>query len=182
MAPADGVRELRFGFSGGGAPADMLKLGLEKRGVWAELREARAARRDEIGYTRLHRACGTDDDDVQRVCEVIELGWPGSVDARDNADSTPLMWASINGNAGIVKALLAAGADVNAAGNDGWTALIWACFDGDLEAARALVASGANVNAVDQGGRTPLNLARGRGLRANPAIEALLLAAGATAV
>ena len=44
-------RELRFGFSGGGAPADMIKLGLEKQGVWARLREARAARRDAIGQT-----------------------------------------------------------------------------------------------------------------------------------
>ena len=68
-------RELRFGFSGGGAPADMIKLGLEKRGVWAKLREARAARHSGGGYTRLHRACGTDDDDVQRVCELVELGW-----------------------------------------------------------------------------------------------------------
>ena len=31
-------RELRSGFSGGGAPADMIKLGLERRGVWARLR------------------------------------------------------------------------------------------------------------------------------------------------
>jgi len=39
------------------------------------------------------------------------------------------------------------------------------------------------VNAVDRDGRTPLNCARGRnGRRASPAIEALLLAAGATAV
>ena len=49
-------RELRFGFSGGGAPADMIKLGLEKRGVWAKLREARAARRDGNGLTQLHLA------------------------------------------------------------------------------------------------------------------------------
>ena len=175
-------RELRFGFSGGGAPADMIKLGLERRGAWAELREARTARRSGGGRTRLHRACHTADEDVQRVCELVELGWLGSVDARDVDGWTPLMIASINGHAGIVEALLAAGAGVNVASNGGRTALIWACFYGHLEAARALVASGANVNAVDQGGRTPLNLARGRGLRANPAIEALLLAAGATAV
>ena len=37
------------------------------------------------------------------------------------------------------------------------------------------------MNAVDQGGLTPLNLARGRTGHANPAIESLLLAAGATA-
>ena len=174
-------RELRFGFSGGGAPADMIKLGLERRGVWAKLREARAARRDEFGYTRLHDACITADDAVQRVSELIELGWPGSVDARDVNGWTPLIFASINGLAGIVKALLAAGADVNAAKNDGFTALIWACYHGHLEVARALVASGSNVKAVDPFGRTPLNCARGRDGHANPTIEALLLAAGATA-
>jgi hypothetical protein len=175
-------RELRFGFSGGGAPADMIKLGLEKRGVWAKLREARAARRIGGRYTRLHGACNTDVDDVQRVCELIELGWPGSVDARNIGGLTPLMWASMHGHTGIVKALLAAGANANAADSSGETALIFACLFGHLEATRALVASGANVNAVDQHGRTPLNCARGRTGQANPAIEALLLAAGATAV
>ena len=174
-------RELRFGFSGGGAPADMIKLGLERRGVWAELREARAARRDGGERTQLHHACGAAVEDLQRVCELIELGWPGSVEARDSNGWTPLMTASYRGHTSIVKALLAAGADVNAANNDGETALILACEDGHLEAARALVAAGANVNAADQGGRTPLNCARGHhNATANPAIEALLLAAGAT--
>ena len=175
-------RELRFGFSGGGAPADMIKLGLEKRGVWAKLREARAAERGGRGRTRLLVACSVEVEDVQRVCEVIELGWPGSVEAQV-IGWTPLIFASNRGHSGIVKALLAAGADVNAASIDGRTALILACALGHLEAARALVAAGANVNVVDQFGRTPLNCARGRGdAVANPAIEVLLLAAGATAV
>jgi uncharacterized protein len=92
------------------------------------------------------------------------------------------MCASYIGNAGVVKALLAAGADIDAANNEGHTALIWACFYGRLEAARALVAAGANVNAVGQYRWTPLNCARGRHGHANQAIEALLVAAGATAV
>ena len=160
----------------------MIKLGLERRGVWARLREARAARRDEDEWTRLHYACWAEVEDVQRVCELIELGWPGSVEVRVVHGWTPLMCASRFGHAGIVKALLAAGADVNAASIQGKTALIWACYFGHLEAAQALVASGANVNAVDRDGWTPLNCAHGRdGAVANPAIEALLLAAGATA-
>jgi ankyrin repeat protein len=177
-------RELRFGFSGGGAPADMIKLGLEKRGVWAKLREARAARREAGGWTLLLNACFEDDvDDVQRVCELIELGWPGNVNARNQWGSTPLIEASARGRAGIVKALLVAGADANAADNSGSTALIWACRNGSLESARLLVAAKALVNARNAGGRTPLNGSRGfKYADADPAIEALLLAAGATAV
>ena len=160
----------------------MIKLGLERRGVWAKLREARAARRNGDGLTLLHRACRADVEDVQRVCEVVELGWPGSVKARDGHGSTSLMWASNRGHAGIVRALLAAGADVNAAANYGLTALIYACYYGRLECPRLLVAAKALVNARSTNGDTPLNIARGHGGgRANPAIEALLLAAGATA-
>ena len=181
-------RELRFGFSGGGAPADMIKLGLEQRGVWAKLREARAAERYERGETLLHLACNVAAvEDLQRVCELVELGWPGSVNAQDFDGSTALMRATYRGHAGIVKALLVAGADVNAAVNGancaGWTALISACFHGRLESARLLVAAKALVNARTTFGRTPLNCSRGyQGATANPAIEALLLAAGATAI
>ena len=117
------------------------------------------------------------------MCKLIELGWPGSVDAQTERRWTPLMWASSRGHAGIVKALLAAGADVNAANNHGWTALIGASYHGHLESAHLLVAAKALVNARTTYGNTPLNYARGHSYgTANAAIEALLLAAGATAV
>ena len=161
----------------------MIKLGLEQRGVWAKLREARTAERSGSELTQLHRACLADVEDVQRVCELVELGWPGSVEALDVYCSTPLMSASDRGHAGSVKALLAAGADVNAANNGSWTALIWACRHGHLESARLLVAANALVNARSTDGFTPLNCSRGHDYaRANLSIEALLLAAGATVV
>ena len=176
-------RELRFGFSGGGAPADMIKLGLERRGVWAKLRKTRAARRDVFAQTQLHRACCATAKNVQRVCELIELGWPGSVNARSNGQTPLMLAAGCRGHAGIVKVLVAAGADVNAASRFGWTALLNACSSGCLKSARLLVAAKAYVNARTTDGDTPLGYSRGdRYATASPAIEALLLAAGATVV
>ena len=93
----------------------MIKLGLEKQGVWAKLREARAEERNEHVRMRLYHACGNDVDGVQRVCELVELGWRGRVNARTSYGWTPLMHASFRGHVGSVKALLATGADVNAA-------------------------------------------------------------------
>ena len=174
-------RELRFGFSGGGAPADMVKLGLEKRGVWARLKETRAAPRQRQGWTRLHAVCFNGEDDVQLACELVELGCPGCIEKLDGWSDTPLINACISGSADIAKALIALGANVNAAGEEDKSALIRACRVGHLDVARVLVASGANVNAISVGGQTPLNCARGRHGHPNPAIEAFLLAAGATA-
>ena len=113
---------------------------------------------------------------------MAELGWPGCVNARDSIGATPLMNAASSGFAGIIKALIVAGADVNAADIEGWTALMRACYLGHEEAARFLVAAKAAVIVRTFNGFTPLNCARGRGGHANPAIEALLLAAGATAL
>jgi ankyrin repeat protein len=101
---------------------------------------------------------------------------------RNQWGPTPLMDASACGHTGIMKALLAASADVNATSNYGETALIYACFYGRLEPARLLVAAKALVNVMDNDGYTPLNGSRGfSGAHADPAIEALLLATGATA-
>ena len=177
-------RELRFRFSGGGAPADMIKLGLERRGVWTKLCEARAARREWNGLTMLYNACCVDrDENVQRVSELLELGWPGSIEERGYNGDTPLIDSSRRGRVGIMKVLLAAGADVTMTSNGGMTSLIYACYFGRLEAARLLVAATSFVNARDIYGNTPLSCSRGcYDAIADPAIEALLLAAGATAV
>jgi len=175
-------RELRFGFSGGGAPADMIQLGLERRGVWAELRTARAAMRDADGWTRLHFACLDHEEDVLLVAELVELGWAGCVDARDASGvNAPLALASRCGHERVVRALIGAGADVNAADADGTTALMAACHHRRVACAEVLVTAGADVNARSKDGRTPLSAScRIPRRRAVPAIRALLLAAGAT--
>ena len=170
-------RELRFGFSGGGAPADMIRLGLEKRGVWTKLSEARTKRRNYEEMTQLHLASEAELENVGRVLILIELGWPGSVNAQDCFGNTPLILASYRGHSRIVKALLASGAEVNATNGGGETALIYACSWNRLETARLLVSAKAFVNARSTSGSTPLNR-----VRSNPALAALLLAAGATNV
>ena len=69
--------------------------------------------------------------------------------------TTPLMLAAASGNVEAVKALLAAGADVNAREQSmEQTALMFAAAFDRVEAMKALVARGADVKADDQGRRT----------------------------
>ena len=64
----------------------------------------------------------------------------GNVNARDERGSTPLMYAAANGSAEAMRAILAAGAEVNAANAFGATALMWGITD--PEKVRLLVAGG----------------------------------------
>src|SRR5271157_5666677 len=75
-----------------------------------------------------------------------------------------------------VRALIKAGADVNAVRDDGSTPLIWAASRDDAEIVSALLAAGAKVNAADENGETPLLLACGNG---NLAMARVLLDAKA---
>ncbi|XP_046984023.1 BTB/POZ and MATH domain-containing protein 3-like [Schistocerca americana] len=78
---------------------------------------------------------------------------------------------------GELRALIAAGADVEARGVPwGWTALHWAARRGDVEAARLLVGAGAAVDARDDNGWTPLHVAA---LSGRAEVAAALLVAGA---
>lgn len=79
------------------------------------------------------------------------------VNAKDQHESTPLMYAAAYGSIGAMKMLLAAGADVNAKNAFDATALMW-CAN-DLAKVRLLVEKGANVNARSKQGRTPLIIA-----------------------
>ena len=60
---------------------------------------------------------------------------------------------------GVVNALLAAGADVNASNEDGRTALMLAAAAGRAAAVKSLLRGGANVSAQDKDGKTALMLA-----------------------
>ena len=82
------------------------------------------------------------------------------------------------GDAAAVRALLAAGADVDARQGDGATALHWAAHRGDLELADVLIEAGADVDAANALDATPLWLASQNG---DARLVARLLAAGADA-
>ena len=91
----------------------------------------------------------------------------------------PVADAAMKGDAAAVRALIKAGADVNAAQGDGMTALHWAAQRGDVEQVRMLVSAGARLEGVTRNGNyTPLQLAARSG--AAGAVGALL-EAGANA-
>ena len=83
-----------------------------------------------------------------------------------------LLDAVRGGDTKAVAALLAAGADVDAASADGATALHWAAYADDVDAARRLISAGADVDAANDHGVTPLGLACGNA--SGPLVTALL--------
>ena len=90
---------------------------------------------------------------------------------------SPVADAAMRGDAGEVRELLRAGADVNAAQGDGMTALHWAAESGQLELADVLVFAGANLEAATRlGAFTPLMVASRAG---HAGIVRLLADAGA---
>ena len=79
-------------------------------------------------------------------------------------------------NPAAVRALLAAGVDVNAPQADGMTPLHWAVYHDDGELAGRLAAAGAAVRTANRYGVTPLAIACANG---SAAVVELLLGAGA---
>jgi ankyrin repeat protein len=82
-------------------------------------------------------------------------------DAIDAHGQTALHRAVRSGELGVIRQLLAGGADVDARDSDSNTPLHRAIQSGRQEAAKALIAAGADVNAVTRFGHTPLHLAAG---------------------
>ena len=86
------------------------------------------------------------------------------VDEKGSGGRTPLIAAAGFGHTPIVRALLAAGADVDARHAQGWSALLEASAAGHVRVVRALLDAGADVHSESfNEGETALMLAAGRG-------------------
>ena len=76
---------------------------------------------------------------------------------------TVLYRAARDGHLTIVKGLLAAEVDMNAANHWGWTPLFAAAQRGHVEVAQSLLTVGADVNKTNDWGWTPLHATAGEG-------------------
>jgi ankyrin repeat protein len=96
-------------------------------------------------------------------------------DTKDSRGTTPLMYAAALGNPDTMKALIDAGADVNAKNDFDITALMW-CATEEAKV-RLLLGKGADVNARSKQGITPLLIAAGTD--GNSGVVKMLLDKGA---
>lgn len=92
--------------------------------------------------------------------ETILKTTPKARDARTPLGITPLHYAAMNGDSGPLKALIAAGAAVNARDGEGRTPLHMAAFATRTANAKLLLEAGADPAAKTDAGRDVLSMAR----------------------
>ena len=107
--------------------------------------------------------------------DVDAQGWLHDGRFTEN-NATALHFASLGGELEAARALLAAGASVNARTEHGMTPLHLAAQGGDAGTANLLLEQGAAVNARDSWDRTPLHMAA---VFDSPAVAMVLVNAGA---
>ena len=111
---------------------------------------------------------------VTKAEEEVPGAWVGDSKA---ATESPIADAARRDHIEAVRALIADGADVNAAHGDGMTGLHWAALNGNAEMARLLIDAGATLEAVTRlGAHTPLHVAAREG---HGEVVAILAEAGA---
>lgn len=110
---------------------------------------------------------------------LIEAG--ANVNAKDDIDDSPYLYAGARGHLEILKMTLAHGADLESTNRYGGTALIPAAERGHVETVRTLIAAGVEVDHVNNLGWTALLEAviLGNGGLKHQRIVALLVDAGA---
>ena len=112
---------------------------------------------DALGQTVLHRAAR--DGNSALVQRLLNTGFAGQLETRDNNGRTPLHLAIYSGNEPTVQALLTHGANKEAKDRVDYSPLHWAAFFGHTKLARLLVKHHANPRAGDRLKITPLHLA-----------------------
>ncbi len=100
-----------------------------------------------------------------------------SLEAKDNREYTPLIFAADHNNITAITVLLSAGASVNVANNNGNTPLLIAVRRDNITAITALLSVGASVNVISDTGFSPLMRAAAGG---NITAITALLSAGAS--
>ncbi|MGE0815958.1 MAG: ankyrin repeat domain-containing protein [Vicinamibacterales bacterium] len=126
------------------------------------------------GMTALHWAAMKGDAELAQM--LVYAGANVKATTRLGAN-TPLIVAARNGRPDVVKVLLEAGAEADAATSTGTTPLMLAAASGSVEAVKALLAAGAKVDATESSmEQTPLMFAA-----ANSRVDVMrtLIAAGA---
>jgi ankyrin repeat protein len=114
---------------------------------------------------------------VDRIRDVLARD-PSAVSSHAPDGFTPVALAAFFGHADAARALIAAGADVNAAAKNAFKvqALHAAVAGRNMDIVRAVLAAGADPNATQQAGFRPIHEA---GANANRELAELLIAHGA---
>lgn len=97
---------------------------------------------------------------ARKDVEIILKRSPQARDARTELGITPLHYAAMNADSGPLKALLAAGALVNARDSEGRTPLHMAAFATRTENGKLLLQAGADPTLKTDAGRDVLSMAR----------------------
>lgn len=122
------------------------------------------------GMTALHWAAYQDHLDT--VTQLLRAGADVNAGTRIGG-ITPLLLASMNGDPGVTRALLDAGANANSANANGTTALMLAASSGNPDAIQVLLEHGAGVNTRESAhGQTALMFAAA--LNRSAAVKVLL--------
>ncbi|HOX44432.1 MAG TPA: ankyrin repeat domain-containing protein [Myxococcota bacterium] len=95
--------------------------------------------------------------DLAEVHRLLEQG--AAVDEFDSAGDRAASWAAVAGNAEMVKALHAAGADLTRRGPDGWSLLHSAMECPEMELVQYLLDQGVPADASSRDGTTVLHMA-----------------------
>jgi ankyrin repeat protein len=109
--------------------------------TWAQIPPAQ---RDLAAYTGLHAAAATGD-----VAAIKQLATGGdNLNARDGHGRTPLMVAAFRRQHGAARALIEAGADLNALESQAYDVITIAAVLDDLEMLQLAIRSGGNTAAI----------------------------------